>query len=398
MKFLLALLLAFPLFAGTYTDNYKIEKEAVKTDRALDQFMYGDFKEIVRFEMLKFEDGELDDEQSEDRNSTHLEYITKTIKEYIANRENIRVTIIGHTNEPTDDKNEKTTHSDTYANKIQDWFRYSLDTNTSKDLSRDYAKAIQDAFVADEIDEEITVLEYRGGDDIAFSDGTSDGQMLSNRVMVTIYVLFPQDIDSDKDGVFDSVDKCPGTPRGATVDSYGCPIDSDKDGIIDYKDECADTPLGVEVDKKGCPLDSDGDGVLDYKDLCPETPKGVMVDPNGCAISKELALNFKTNSDKILQESYGKVVEFATFLKQNPAYNAEIIGHTDSVGKAEANMILSQKRATAAKAALISEGIAASRLTSRGRGELDPVQSNRTKEGRAVNRRIEVKLSYNTEK
>ncbi len=394
MKFLLALLLALPLFAGTYTDDYKIETEAAHTSATLDTFMYGDFKEIVRFEMLKFDDGELDDEYSQETNSTHLEYITKMIKEYIANRENILVKIIGHTNEPTDDKNEKIADSDTYANTIQNWFRYSLDTNTSQNSSRDYAKSIQDALVSDEINEEITVLEYRRGDDMAFSDGTSEGQMLSNRVMVTIYVMFPQDIDSDKDGVFDSVDKCPGTPRGATVDGFGCPIDSDKDGVIDYKDKCADTPLGVEVDKKGCPLDSDGDGVLDYKDRCPDTPKNIMVDPTGCPLSKELALNFKTSSDKILQESYGKVIEFATFLKENPVFNAEIIGHTDSIGKAEANMILSQKRAVAAKAALVSEGIDASRLTSRGRGELDPIQSNRTKEGRAVNRRIEVKLSY----
>ncbi|MCK9491468.1 MAG: OmpA family protein [Sulfurimonas sp.] len=87
-------------------------------------------------------------------------------------------------------------------------------------------------------------------------------------------------------------------------------------------------------------------------------------------------------------------MEFATFLKQNPTYDAEIIGHTDSVGRAEANMLLSQKRANAAKSALISEGIDESRLTSKGRGELEPVISNRTKEGRAANRRIEVKLSY----
>lgn len=389
MKILLALLLAYSLFAGTYDDNYVIEDENVSKPATLDTFMYGDFKEIIRFSMLSFDGDKLNDD-----NSTHYKKIVDTIKDYKKRGEDIRVKIIGHTNEPTDDNNEKRIDSDTYANVIQNWFRYSLDTNTSQELSRGYAKQIQDAFISDEINEEITVLEYRRGDDMAYTDATTEGRDLSNRVMVTIYVFPHQDIDSDKDGVFDSVDRCPGTPRGATIDSYGCPIDSDKDGVIDYKDECPETPIGMKVDKKGCQLDSDSDGVVDYKDRCPDTPSGVSIDLNGCPLSKELSLNFEVNSDKILQASYGKVVEFAIFLKENPGYKAEIIGHTDSVGKAEANMLLSQKRATASKVALISEGVKASRLTSKGRGELDPVKSNRTKDGRASNRRIEVKLSY----
>ncbi len=390
MKILYIALLACSLFGGTYDDAYKIEDANISKSVELDAFMYGDFKEIVRFSMLSFENGTLSDD-----NASHYKKIVEAIKEYKDSDEAIRVKIIGHTNEPTDDKNEKRIDSKTYANKIQNWFRYSLNTNTSQDLSKDYAQSIANKFVEDEIDEELLVVEYRGGTDMAFSDGTTKGRDLSNRVMVTIYVLFPEDIDSDKDGVFDAFDKCPGTPRGAKVDAHGCPIDSDKDGIPDYKDECPDTPIGVNVDSKGCPLDSDGDGVVDYLDECPDTPAGMDVDLKGCPISKELALNFETNSDKILQESHSKVVEFAMFLKQNPIYNAEIIGHTDSVGRAEANMLLSQKRANAAKAALISEGVEGTRLSSRGRGELEPIKSNRTKEGRASNRRIEVKLSYN---
>ncbi|HJO34974.1 MAG TPA: porin family protein [Gammaproteobacteria bacterium] len=60
--------------------------------------------------------------------------------------------------------------------------------------------------------------------------------------------------DSDRDGVIDERDQCPGTPRGVQVDSNGCPVDSDGDGVPDYKDRCPGTEPGVEVDDRGCPI------------------------------------------------------------------------------------------------------------------------------------------------
>jgi OmpA-OmpF porin, OOP family len=95
--------------------------------------------------------------------------------------------------------------------------------------------------------------------------------------------FFGGELDSDHDGVADSKDKCPDTPKGVKVDKVGCPIDSDHDGVPDYLDKCPDTPAGVKVDAVGCPIDSDGDGVPDYLDKCPNTHKGVKVDSFGCA-------------------------------------------------------------------------------------------------------------------
>jgi OOP family OmpA-OmpF porin len=92
----------------------------------------------------------------------------------------------------------------------------------------------------------------------------------------------PVEEDSDKDGVPDSRDKCPGTPIGTRVDKYGCPVDSDQDGVPNYLDKCPETASGVAVDKDGCPVDSDHDGVPDYLDKCPETASGVAVDKYGC--------------------------------------------------------------------------------------------------------------------
>jgi OOP family OmpA-OmpF porin len=93
--------------------------------------------------------------------------------------------------------------------------------------------------------------------------------------------------DSDNDGVPDYLDKCPDTPKGITVDKFGCPIDSDKDGVPDYLDKCPNTPLGVAVDKLGCPIDSDHDGIPDYLDKCPDTPSGVAVDEFGCPLDSD---------------------------------------------------------------------------------------------------------------
>ncbi|MGD1047764.1 MAG: OmpA family protein [Candidatus Krumholzibacteriaceae bacterium] len=95
------------------------------------------------------------------------------------------------------------------------------------------------------------------------------------------------DVDSDHDGVFDSKDKCPNTPKGCKVDAKGCPIDSDGDGVCDGLDQCPNTPKGCTVDAKGCPIDTDGDGVCDGIDQCPNTPAGAKVDAKGCPIDSD---------------------------------------------------------------------------------------------------------------
>ncbi len=116
--------------------------------------------------------------------------------------------------------------------------------------------------------------------------------------------------DSDEDGVLDSKDKCPNTPKGVKIDAFGCEIDSDGDGVSDSKDRCPNTPKGVKVDKEGCPLDKDGDGVLNVIDKCPNTPKGVIVDKDGCKIKEIIALipGNKKKSAIVVSTKGGEVV------------------------------------------------------------------------------------------
>ncbi|NOZ91442.1 MAG: OmpA family protein [Epsilonproteobacteria bacterium] len=142
------------------------------------------------------------------------------------------------------------------------------------------------------------------------------------------------------------------------------------------------------------PPDSDRDGVIDKLDQCPNTPYGYSVDSYGCPIKITLQIHFGVNSSRITEYSMPKVERFAQFLLKNKGSKVTIIGHTDSDGSSDKNLILSQKRARAVANKLLELGVSASRITAIGKGESMPIASNRTKEGKRKNRRIEAILSY----
>jgi len=91
-------------------------------------------------------------------------------------------------------------------------------------------------------------------------------------------------------------------------------------------------------------------------------------------------------------KTYPVLEAITAILKEYPTSNFSIEGHTDSDGKDAANQTLSENRAAAVKGYLIDHGIASSRLTSKGFGESAPIADNKTKAGKAQNRRVEVKL------
>lgn len=212
-------------------------------------------------------------------------------------------------------------------------------------------------------------------------------------------------LDSDRDGVADHIDRCPDTPRGVTVDRLGCPLDSDNDGVADIMDKCPGTPEEFDVDDNGCPLDSDMDGVPDDRDRCPDTQKGKTVDKNGCPPVEATKsaritesgtwvyedIRFDTNRSDIKPGSFSILDEIVAVLKANPRMRAEIQGHTDSKGSRAYNMNLSENRARAVVAYLTEKGISSTRLSYKGYGPSRPIASNDTADGRAQNRRVELK-------
>ena len=206
--------------------------------------------------------------------------------------------------------------------------------------------------------------------------------------------------DTDKDGINDDNDKCPTVPGLARY--QGCPIpDTDKDGINDEEDKCPAVP-GV-ARYQGCPVpDTDGDGVNDEEDKCP-TVAGVP-ENHGCPVIKEEVkkkvdyasqnILFAIGSYKLLATSNKGLDEVIKILQSDAELKLSIDGHTDNTGTAEKNQTLSENRASAVKDYFVKKGIEASRLTSAGHGQDEPIADNKTAAGRKKNRRVEMKLGY----
>ncbi len=236
-------------------------------------------------------------------------------------------------------------------------------------------------------------------------------------------VVIPVVVDTDGDGIVDSLDRCPTVPGLASL--QGCP-DRDGDGIADIDDACPDVAgvakykgcpipdtdgdgINDEMDKcptvpgvaryQGCPIpDTDGDGVNDEEDKCPTRPGPAS--NQGCPeIAKEVIekvsfaaknIFFATGKYQLLPKSFKSLDGVVDLLKADESLMLDIDGHTDAVGTDESNQVLSDNRAGSVKEYFLKKGIDASRLKSTGYGETKPVADNNTAAGRAKNRRTEM--------
>lgn len=211
--------------------------------------------------------------------------------------------------------------------------------------------------------------------------------------------------DEDGDNVPDGIDKCPATPAGAGVSAEGCPLDEDTDGVPDGLDRCPATPKDASVDQLGCPGDEDNDGVLDGLDRCPRTPTGTRVNAFGCPPGVERAtggtllpgsrrilsgVNFAPGSARVPQAARAALDSLAVALAAQPNVVIEIAAHSD--GTAAESLHLTQLRADAVRAYLVSKGIALQRITAKGYGFGEPVTRETGAAARVRNRRVEVRV------
>jgi OmpA-OmpF porin, OOP family len=120
-------------------------------------------------------------------------------------------------------------------------------------------------------------------------------------------------------------------------------------------------------------------------------PPGTALDANGCPVKGDVVLegvNFETDSSVLTGDSKPILDKVAAGLREHPRVRVELQGYTDSTGSARHNLGLSERRADAVRAYLVSQGVLSSQLSAKGYGETNPIASNATAEGRAKNRRV----------
>ncbi|HUR41521.1 MAG TPA: OmpA family protein [Verrucomicrobiae bacterium] len=142
--------------------------------------------------------------------------------------------------------------------------------------------------------------------------------------------------------------------------------------------------------------DTDRDGVPDSADTCPETLAGAKVDEKGCVKEQQKIslpnIEFEPASIVLAGGGKEKLEAVVAFLQNQKGVQIDIFGHTDSQGRDAYNLKLSDGRANSVMTYLVSRGVEPSRLTAKGFGETQPIATNETVEGRALNRRVELLL------
>lgn len=210
--------------------------------------------------------------------------------------------------------------------------------------------------------------------------------------------------DYDRDGVFDRLDRCDNTPRGAVVNEWGCPLDSDNDGVYDGLDKCPNTPPGEKVNADGCSrvqLSGSSRAPDTEAKITPITPPQPAPSRPVSETERQLVeggrirlenVYFETGSANLLPESEATLNEVGGVLEKFVDLKLEVQGHTDSRGTNAFNMKLSQDRAASVRQYLVSHfRLNDANVIARGYGETQPETRERNDEERLRNRRVEIK-------
>ena len=189
-------------------------------------------------------------------------------------------------------------------------------------------------------------------------------------------------VDTDADGVYDHVDKCPNTPRNVRVNLFGCAPDHDRDGVIDILDHCPGTPANTKVDQNGCQIKAIKRPAKQVEIIPLKTRK------------YQMTIEFDYKSAQVKDIYFVQLSKIIQKIKR--PVHAVINSHTDNIGSQIYNINLSEQRADSVKQYLMHHfKIPDHMIKTYSFGETHPIADNATEEGRQKNRRAEIIVSEN---
>jgi outer membrane protein OmpA-like peptidoglycan-associated protein len=345
----LSMVLLSALNAGVYDYGYNGVSEVSNSDKNNSMY-YGNFDRVIRYDAINYTPS---NPVRINKESAELDKMYQSIDGYTQAKVPYKISLIGHTRRDKEIDHEVAQES-TFFGSLQNSVMESVSNADDNRAACERAiDEIKKQLVDHNVQESNIVTECREGSQPIYLENDEDARDRNYRVMVALYA-----------------------PKTEKAKPKAVPVAKPAPVVV---------PAVVEAD-------SDGDGVVDSKDQCPNTPKGYKVDDNGCPREVTLHINFATNLFAIPSSAYKDIDELKRFMNDYPMYTIEIIGHTDSVGSDSSNKVLSEKRAKSLETLLVKEGIAANRMSSTGMGETKPIASNDDEAGRAQNRRTEVIL------
>jgi len=167
---------------------------------------------------------------------------------------------------------------------------------------------------------------------------------------------------------------------------YALDGDEDGDGVFDRRDRCPDTPANTPVKHNGCPLPNYPAVVKTPEPIPPAAPQVITLSDAGDVL-------FEFDRSDLTPAARTELTALMPQLMAADVVSVKVVGHTDSKGSDAYNQSLSERRAASVVAFVLSQGVPTSKLSSEGRGESEPVDTNDTDAGRAKNRRVEIHLN-----
>ncbi len=363
--FILTLTLSSALFAGVYDYGYHPLKEVNATEQKNPLFC-GNFERILHYDPIFYAPSDpvkLQDEEA-------IKKMVQSVQSYASSGVPYKISVVGHTR-LNEEHEHATAQGSTFFGSIQNsLFESKSDPKANRAACERAVDAVKKQLIDNKIPESDIIVECRDGANPHYLENDENARDLNYQVLVTVYTSKT----AKPAVVIEPIQKAVVVPKPAPVIVPVVP------------------PVAVVVVPVVSEGDKDKDGVVDSKDKCQNTPKGYVVDDNGCPVEVTLHINFATSSYAIPASASKEIEKLKGFMKEYQGYTIEIGGHTDSIGEADKNKLLSENRAKALAGLLVKGGISTERIKAQGFGESLPIASNMEALGRAQNRRVEVKM------